>query len=107
MVPTDPFPGAFEEFLSDFKESASTSEAAAAEALGGLNLDENEDDYDFMEDAPEQNEQRTRNTQKTSPRKKYMEILQNIADRKSQEICIELDDLATVRMRLLLVTETI
>ncbi|CAF9915392.1 MAG: Mcm2-7 hexameric complex component [Gomphillus americanus] len=86
---------AFEEFLSDFKESASTSEAAAAEALGGLNLDENEDDYDFMEDAPEQNEQRTRNTQKTSPRKKYMEILQNIADRKSQEICIELDDLAT------------
>lgn len=40
---------------------------------------------------------RTRNNASRSAKKKYMDILQDIADRKTQEICIELDDLVTVR----------
>ena len=91
------FSGAFADFLSSFKESASTSETAATDALDALNLGEHDSDYDFMDDAdgPE-GQRRTRNSQTRSPKRKYMEVLQDVADRKRQDICIELDDLAIV-----------
>ena len=90
-------PGAFGDFLSSFKESASTSEKAATDALDALNLEEHDSDYDFMDDADEQDGQRrTRRSQARSPKKKYMDVLQDVADRKRQDICIELDDLAIV-----------
>ncbi|MCJ1406616.1 Mcm2-7 hexameric complex component [Ptychographa xylographoides] len=91
---------AFEDFLTSFKSSASASETSAANALQSLNIDEDglSDDYDFMEDAadgtgdtrPDPRSGRDRN-----PKRKYMEILQRVADRQTAEICIELDDLDT------------
>ncbi|MCJ1395578.1 Mcm2-7 hexameric complex component [Xylographa bjoerkii] len=91
---------AFEDFLSSFKSSASASEASATNALQGLNIEEDglSDEYDFMDDAADEaaptrwSQQRGRDR---DPKKKYMEILQKVADRQTTEICIELDDLDT------------
>jgi DNA replication licensing factor MCM7 len=86
--------------LSTFKESASASETAATSALENLNINEDDisDDYDFMEDAEDESNgtRRGRGARNRDPKKKYMEILQKIADRQLSEICIELDDLDTV-----------
>ncbi|MCJ1233695.1 Mcm2-7 hexameric complex component [Varicellaria rhodocarpa] len=89
---------AFEDFLSHFKSSASASESSATNALQDLNIDEDglSDEYDFMDDAadgtvaPRANR---RGDSNRDPKVKYMEILQDVADRKVSEICIELDDL--------------
>ncbi|KAL9122878.1 MAG: hypothetical protein Q9187_000567 [Circinaria calcarea] len=89
---------AFEEFLTSFKSSASATEASATDALQGLNIDGDglSDEYDFMEDAADANGEirpGRRSHRNRDPKKKYMELLQNVADRQSSEICIELDDL--------------
>ncbi|MCJ1419022.1 Mcm2-7 hexameric complex component [Xylographa parallela] len=91
---------AFEDFLSSFKSSASASEASATNALQSLNIEEDNlsDEYDFMDDAadgavPTRSSQRR--DRERDPKKKYMEILQRVADRQTSEICIELDDLDT------------
>ena len=84
--PTD----AFEEFLSSFKSSNSTSETSAVNALASLNIDD--DEYDFVDDAHEQNQNGTNDLAK----KKYVELLRKVADRQTSEICIELDDLDIV-----------
>ena len=83
---------AFEDFLTSFKSSASATEASATDALQGLNIDEDRlsDEYDFMEDAVDTNRK------ERDPKKKYMEMLQNVADRRLAEVCIELDDLDAV-----------
>ena len=94
-------PAAFEDFLSSFKSSASATEASATSALEGLNIDEDDlsSEYDFMEDVDVQ-AGTSRATQRTSnspePKRKYMDILQKVADRQLAEICIELDDLDAV-----------
>ena len=87
---------AYEDFLSSFKMSASATEASARSALEGLNFEEDDlsDEYDFMDDAAGQNRGASR---QGDPKKKYMEILQKVADRELNEICIELDDLDAVR----------
>ena len=92
---------AFEGFLKDFKVSASATEASAASALEHLHIDEDglSDDYDFMEDAADENgpmRSTYRGAQDRNPKLKYMEILQKVADRQTSEICIELDDLGAV-----------
>ncbi|MCJ1330588.1 Mcm2-7 hexameric complex component [Thelotrema lepadinum] len=90
--------GAFEDFLLNYKVSASSNEDSAADALEHLNLDEDDisDDYDFMEDAEGQSNGRRRasNSRNREPRRKYLEVLQKVADREISEICIDLDDLA-------------
>ena len=92
---------AFEDFLISFKSSASATEISATSALQDLNIDEDglSDEYDFMDDAADGNGV-TRSTQRSGrakdPKKKYMEILQKVADRQSSEVCIELDDLDVV-----------
>lgn len=87
---------AFKEFLKGFKTFQSSSEAAATEALEGLNIDEDRssDEYDFMDDADETNGGTTR---RREPKLKYMQILQDIANREKSHVQIELDDLETVR----------
>ena len=94
---------AFEDFLSSFKSSSSASEASATSALQGLNIDEDDlsDEYDFMDDAAEShdaNQSGRRDRSRHDPKKKYMEILQKVADRQTSEICIELDDLDAVSL---------
>ncbi|MCJ1301431.1 Mcm2-7 hexameric complex component [Hypocenomyce scalaris] len=88
---------AFEDFLTSFKSSDSASEASATDALQDFNIDEDglSDEYDFMDDVPDSHgRQSARRTRKDrDPKKKYMEMLQRVADRHRSEVMIELDDL--------------
>ena len=65
-----------------------------------MNIDDDDlsDDYDFMDDDDEASRQarKARKEQARLPQKKYMNILQKVADRQENEITIELDDLAEV-----------
>ncbi|KAI9697659.1 MAG: Mcm2-7 hexameric complex component [Candelina mexicana] len=88
---------AFEDFLQTFKSSSSATEASATNALQDLNVDEDDlsDEYDFMDDVDGDTGTRARRTaEKTGdPKRKYMALLQDVADRYKSEITIELDDL--------------
>ncbi|KAF9241006.1 hypothetical protein DTO006G1_9083 [Penicillium roqueforti] len=86
----------FKDFLKGFKTFQSSSEAAATEALEDLNIDDGtSDEYDFMDDADETNGANTRGARRhREPKLKYMQILQDIANRDKSNILIELDDLS-------------
>jgi len=89
---------AFEDFLKIFKSSG-TSEAA--NALQDLNLDDEDgtsEEYDFMDDVEDNNAGRTRRREQRSrdPKTKYMDLLQDVADRKRPHITIDLDDVDMV-----------
>ncbi|KAI7973427.1 hypothetical protein EIK77_008336 [Talaromyces pinophilus] len=83
---------AFKDFLKSFKSFESASEAAATEAIQGLRIDgdRTDDEYDFMDDVE------TEGSARRDPKTKYMRMLQDVANRDSNSILIELDDLATV-----------
>ncbi|KAK4192780.1 DNA replication licensing factor mcm7 [Podospora australis] len=86
---------AFESFLSDFKTSP---QETITTALGNINIEEDDlsDDYDFMDEDDEQQQQRRRDqARRKQPHHKYRDMLQNLADRKTNEAVIELDDLWT------------
>ncbi|KAJ5814325.1 DNA replication licensing factor MCM7 [Penicillium pulvis] len=86
----------FKDFLKHFKTMQSTDEAAATEALEGLNIDGNRtsDEYDMMDDI--EGGAQTRSARKQRQVKlKYMDILLDVANRDSTHILIELDDLET------------
>ena len=90
---------AFEDFLTSFKSSASASDSSATYALQDLNIDEDgiSDEYDFMDDVADGTGQSNGRTAKDrDPKKKYMEMLQRVADRHTSEVMIELDDLDAV-----------
>ncbi len=58
------------------------------------------DEYDFMDD-DDHNAQQQRERERARrrlPLYKYKDILQRLANRDVDEICIELDDLASVRI---------
>jgi DNA replication licensing factor MCM7 len=82
----------FKDFLKGFKSFESASEAAATEAIQGLRIDgdRTDDEYDFMDDVE------TEGGARRDPKTKYMRMLQDVANRDSNSILIELDDLATV-----------
>ncbi|KAJ5502385.1 Nucleic acid-binding OB-fold [Penicillium fimorum] len=87
----------FKDFLKGFKTFQSSSEAAATEALEDLNIDDGQtsDEYDFMDDADETTGANTRGARRhREPKLKYMQILQDIANRDKSNILIELDDLS-------------
>lgn len=88
---------AFEDFLTSYKCTI-TSEQLAADALEDLNIDEDglSDEYDFMDDVTNEKGRQRRQGRSTEPRRKYMDILQKVADREANEITIELDDLDNV-----------
>ncbi|KAL6250524.1 DNA replication licensing factor MCM7 [Rhinocladiella similis] len=79
---------AFESFLKKF-ETSKTSSDAAAEAIDSLHLDgdHTSDEYDFMDDVTDDSNSRRR------PKRKYLEMLQEVADRERQNILVDLDDL--------------
>jgi len=92
---------AFRDFLENFKSSQSKSEEAAADAIDDLNLDEDRtsDEYDFMDDVAEDNDSRSRRAGRSRPSKrKYISMLQEVADRERSSVLIELDDLEEVRL---------
>ncbi|CAG8976654.1 hypothetical protein HYALB_00002170 [Hymenoscyphus albidus] len=83
---------AFEDFLQNFKTSPA---ANITHALGGMNIDEDDlsDDYDFMDEDDEgQDERRRTRSHAKAPKLKYMDLLRKIADRQEEEITIDLDD---------------
>lgn len=84
---------AFEDFLDKF-ETSKTSEDAAAEAIDNLNLDgdHTSDEYDFMDDVANADTTTSRRLKK----RKYRDMLQDVANRECSNILIELDDLREV-----------
>jgi DNA replication licensing factor MCM7 len=83
-------PAAFEDFLKTYK----TSTVEASDALSGLNLndDELDEEYDFMDESGDESRPR-----RPDPKMKYMRMLQNVADRMTGQVIIDLDDLLAVR----------
>ena len=91
---------AFEGFLRDFKTSP---EDTLTQALGNVNIEEDDlsDEYDFMdEDDDAQQRRQAEKARRRAPQHKYRDVLQKLANREVEEICVDLDDLATVRPNL-------
>ncbi|KAL4871934.1 hypothetical protein BDV12DRAFT_13692 [Aspergillus spectabilis] len=89
---------AFKDFLKHFKSFESASASAAAEAIEDLRIDEDgtSDEYDFMDDADESGAQSSGARRRNKEQKlKYMQMLQDVADRERSDVLIELDDLIT------------
>ncbi len=88
--------GALESFLKEYKTSP---EQTLATALGDVTIDEDElsDEYDFMDEDENAGDRRRQERQrKRQPQHKYMDELQKLANRASNQITIDLDDLETV-----------
>jgi hypothetical protein len=78
---------AFEDFLKTFKSSSTE----AIEALERLNLEDNlDEEYDFMDESGDE----TGRVRRADPKLKYSRVLQQVADRQTNHITIDLDDLA-------------
>ena len=67
-------------------------------AVQDLNIDGDgtSDEYDFMDDVAGGKDARRPNGQSKEARRKYMDMLQKVADRDLDEVTIELDDLDNV-----------
>lgn len=83
------------------------STATELEAIGDLNLDGDgtSDEYDFMDDVAGGKEARQSNGFKEA-RRKYVDMLQDVADRKQSQVTVELDDLDNVSHLRLRATST-
>jgi len=88
------------DFLQNFKSSSSATESSATRALEDLNIDEDHlsDEYDFMDDVANGSTRLPagKGDRRQDPKKKYMAMLQDVADRYTSEVMIELDDLDVV-----------
>lgn len=84
---------AFQSFLEKF-ETSKISPDAATEAIGGLDLDgdQTSDEYDFMDDVAERDGSNSRRR----PKRKYLDMLLDVANRERPDVLIELDDLREV-----------
>ncbi|GKT48083.1 DNA replication licensing factor MCM7 [Colletotrichum spaethianum] len=81
---------ALESFLQDFKASP---EQTISHALGNITIDEDDfSDDELMED---DETRETRRQAKSAPGPKYKVMMQQLADRKIDEVMIDLDDLAS------------
>ena len=60
------------------------------------------DEYDFMDDEDDGNaaQRSRRQERRRDPKRKYMQLLQDIADRKASHITIDLDDLDEVCVKI-------
>ncbi|KAK2803633.1 Mcm2-7 hexameric complex component [Onygenales sp. PD_10] len=82
-----------QEIFRDFLQGYKSFESSATEAIQGLRINEdtNSDEYDFMDDAEDGD--RRASTRGKEPKLKYMQMLQEVADRTRTNVVIELDDL--------------
>ena len=94
---TDKTTAAFEDFLLNYKSTQTDLDLAATDAFEDLNIDEDgtSDEYDFMDDVAGGKAARHAGRHK-EPKRKYMDMLQKVADRQIGEVTIELDDLDNV-----------
>ena len=81
----------------NYKSTQTDLDIAATDAFEDLNIDEDgtSDEYDFMDDVADGKAARHAARQK-EPKRKYMDMLQKVADRQIGEVTIELDDLDNV-----------
>ncbi|KAK1148679.1 DNA replication licensing factor MCM7 [Aspergillus melleus] len=88
---------AFKDFLQHFKSFESTDASTATEAIEDLHIDgdRTSDEYDFMDDAEDGEGREAAGRRRRQPKLKYMQMLQEVADRERSNVLIELDDLAT------------
>lgn len=89
-------PAAFKSFLQDFKASPADS---LTHALGGMEITEDDldDEYDFMDDDDEDDERRQQQrADRKKPYHKYKDIMQQLANRKVDEVLVDLDDISQV-----------
>lgn len=72
-------------------------EQALTYAMDNVTMDEDDlsDEYDFMDEDPEAR-RREKAKQRQQSLHKYLDILQRLADRKLDQVVIDLDDLAAV-----------
>jgi DNA replication licensing factor MCM7 len=77
---------AFKDFLETFKSFESTTDAIEDLHIDG---DGTSDEYDFMDDADGTDGQQTRSDRRKEPKRKYMKMLQDVADRDKSNILIE------------------
>ena len=86
---------AFEDFLTTYE---STTPDQTTNALENLNIEEEDfsDEYVMVDDERDSQGVRRRPGQPGPSKKKYMEMLQQVADRQISEVMIELDDLDNV-----------
>ena len=91
---------AFEDFLLNYKSTQSDLDTAATDAFQDLNIDGDgtSDEYDFMDDVAGGKEARRPLGQPSEARRKYMDMLQKVADRQLNQVTIELDDLDNVSL---------
>ena len=96
MKPT----AAFEDFLLNYKSTQTDLDTAATDAFEDLNIDGDgtSDEYDFMDDVAGGKEARRPLGQPSEARRKYMAMLQKVADRQLSQVTIELDDLDNVSL---------
>ncbi|KAL9085510.1 MAG: hypothetical protein Q9165_007555 [Trypethelium subeluteriae] len=82
---------AFEDFLTSYKGKSSSD---TANALSDLHIDADglSDEYDFMDDTDGGDVSRRQDATTGGPKKKYMTILQDVADRNASQVLIDLDD---------------
>ncbi len=82
----------------NYKSTQTDLELAATDAFQNLDIDGDgtSDEYDFMDDVAGGKEARNQNAQYKEPIRKYMNMLQKVADRQINEVTIELDDLDNV-----------
>ena len=84
--------------MSTYESTISDLDAAATDAFEGLNIDEDDlsDEYVMVDDEGNGKGPASKPGQHSDPKKKYMHILQQVADREISEVTIELDDLQNV-----------
>ena len=91
---------AFEDFLLNYKSTQTDLDTAATDAFEELNIDGDgtSDEYDFMDDVAGGKEARRPLGRPSEARRKYMDMLQKVADRQLNQVTIDLDDLDNVSL---------
>ena len=88
---------AFEDFLVKFKTSPQETITHAIGQISIADEDLSDDEYDFMdEDDGAQEARRRAKEAQRQPRHKYVDMMQQLADRMLDEVLVELDDIASV-----------
>lgn len=89
------FAAAFEDFLLNYKSTQTDLDLAVQDL--NIDGDNTSEEYDMLDDETGGKQARQANGQQKEPKKKYMDMLQKVADRELDEVTIELDDLDNVR----------
>lgn len=88
---------AFEDFLSTYESTTSDLDVVATDALEGLNIEEdNSSDEYVMVDNEGEKGTSPKLGHESQTKKKYMHMLQKVANRQISEVSIELDDIDNV-----------